>query len=161
MVPGPQEDRSHLFIVLLMWLSLVSASVAWFCSSNNYVNCSGRKRSHLGQLRVCGMVSSHSFCCFFPYFSIGRPLSIFHPPPIFSCPSSRSPSILAVGFPFSCVLGVFPLLLSLLVCLHQSLPCGLPISPCFSPIFLFSCPVASHRLSSGRSSFFCQLVNTL
>ena len=99
------------------------------------------------------ILSSHSFCCFFPYFSNGRPLSIFHPPPI-SYPTLRSPPILAVRFPFSCILDVFPPL-SLLVCLHPSLLCGLPIPPCFSPIFLFSCPVASH-LSSGRSSFFRQ-----
>ena len=45
--------------------------------------------------------------------------------------------------------------LSLLVCLHPSLPCGLHISPCFSPIFLLNCFVASH-ISSGRSSFFRQ-----
>ena len=45
--------------------------------------------------------------------------------------------------------------LSSLVCLHPSLPCGLPISTCFSPIFLLNCFVASH-ISSGRSSFFCQ-----
>ena len=44
---------------------------------------------------------------------------------------------------------------SSLVCLHPSLPCGLPISPCFSPIFLLNCFVASH-ISSGRSSFFRQ-----
>ena len=36
-----------------------------------------------------------------------------------------------------------------------SLPRGLPISPCFSPIFLLNCFVASH-ISSGRSSFFRQ-----
>ena len=82
------------------------------------------------------------------------PLSIFHPPPIFSCPSSRSPPISAVAFPFSCVLDVFPPLLSLLVCLHPFLPSGLPISSCFSPIFLLGC-IASQTLSLGRSSFFC------
>ena len=43
---------------------------------------------------------------------------------------------------------------SLLVCLHPFLPSGLPISSCFSPIFLLSC-IASQPLSSGRSSFFC------
>ena len=103
------------------------------------------------------ILSSHSFCCFFPYFSIGCPLSIFHLPPIFSYPTSRSPSILAVRSPFLASLMFFHLSLplSLLVCLHTSLPCGLPISPCFSPIFLLNCFVASH-LSSGRSSFFRQ-----
>ena len=45
--------------------------------------------------------------------------------------------------------------LSSLVCLHPSLPCGLPISTCFSPIFRLNCFVASH-ISSGRSSFFRQ-----
>ena len=53
------------------------------------------------------MLSSHSFCFFFPYFSIGCPLYIFHLPPlhlssspIFSYPTARSPSILAVRSPF-------------------------------------------------------------
>ena len=77
------------------------------------------------------------------------PLSIFHPRPIFSCPSSRSPPISAVAFPFSCVLDVFPPLLSLLVCLHPFLPSGLPISSCFSPIFLLGC-IASQPLSLSQ-----------
>ena len=110
------------------------------------------------------ILSSHSFCFFFPYFSSGcplsifhLPLSIFHLPPNFSYPTARSPSILAVRSPFLASLMFFHLSLplSLLVCLHPSLPCGLPISPCFSPIFLLNCFVASH-ISSGRSSFFRQ-----
>ena len=102
-------------------------------------------------------MSSHSFCFFFPYFSIGCPLSIFHRPPIFSYPTSRNPSILAVCSPFlaSFMFFYLSLPLSLLVCLHPSLPCGLAISSCFSPIFLFNCFVASH-ISSDRSSFFRQ-----
>ena len=103
-----------------------------------------------------GKILSRHSLLFLSILFYQPPLSIFHPPPIFLYPSSRSPSILAVGFPFSCVLDIFSPLLSLLVCLHPSLPCGLLISPCFSPIFLFSCPVASHLLSSGHSSFFCQ-----
>ena len=103
------------------------------------------------------ILSSHSFCFFFPYFSIGCPLSIFHLPPIFSYPTSRNPSILAVCSPFlASSMFFYPSLpLSLLVCLHPSLPCGLAISSCFSPIFLLNCFVASH-ISSGRSSFFRQ-----
>ena len=81
-------------------------------------------------------------------------LSIFHPSPIFSYPSSCSPPISAEAFPFSCVLDVFPPQLSLLVCLHPPLPSGLPISSCFSPVFLLGC-IASQPLSSGCSSFFC------
>ena len=102
-------------------------------------------------------MSSHSFCFFFPYFYIGCPLSIFHLPPIFSYPTSRNPSILAVCSPFLAYFMFFylSLPLSLLVCLHPSLPCGLAISSCFSPIFLLNCFVASH-ISSGRSSFFRQ-----
>ena len=83
-------------------------------------------------------------------------LYIFHLPPIFSCPSSRSPPISPVAFPFSCVLDIFSPLLSLLVCLHPFLPSGQPISSYFSPIFLLGCIFfASQPLSSGRSSFFC------
>ena len=106
------------------------------------------------------ILSSHSFCFFFPYFSNGCPLSIFHLPPLHL---SSSPDLLkshltqsfdlSCSFPFSCIIDVFHLSLplSLLVCLHPSLPCGLPISPCFSPIFLLNCFVASHI-----SSFFRQ-----
>ena len=110
------------------------------------------------------ILSSHSFCFIFPYFSIGCPLSIFifllsiiHLPPIFSYPTSRSRSILAVRSPFLASFMFFHLSLplSLLVCLHPSLPCGLAISSCFSPIFLLNCFLASHT-SSGRSSFFRQ-----
>ena len=98
-----------------------------------------------GQVKYCrATLSFHSFL-------LALPLSIFHPPPIFSCPSSRSPPI---TFPFSCILDVFPPLLSLLVCLHPFLLSGLPISSCFSPIFLLGC-IASQPLSLGRSSFFC------
>ena len=57
-----------------------------------------------------------------------------------------------VAFPFSCILYVFPRLLSLLVCLHPSLPSGLPISSGFSPIFLLGC-IASQSLSCGRSAY--------
>ena len=64
-----------------------------------------------GQVKYCRAT-------FFFFFSIvfyrPPPLSIFHPPPIFSCPSSRSPPISAVAFSFFCVLDVFPPLLSLL-----------------------------------------------
>ena len=74
------------------------------------------------------ILSFHSFCFFFPYFSIGCPLSIFHLPPIFSYPTSRSPSILAVRSPFLASLMFFHLSLpfSSLVCLHASLPCACP-----------------------------------
>ena len=65
---------------------------------------------------------------------------------IFSCPSSHSPPISAVAIPFSCVLDVFPPLLSLLLCLHPFLPSGLPIPSCFSPIFLLGC-IESQPLS--------------
>ena len=81
------------------------------------------------------ILSSHSFCFIFPYFSIGcpplhlsscpspsfiLPLSIIHLPPIFSYPTSRSPSILAVRSPFLASFMFFHLSLplSLLVCLH-------------------------------------------
>ena len=88
------------------------------------------------------ILSSHSFCFIFPYFSIGCPLSIFHVaplhlsscpspsfilplsiihlPPIFSYTTSRSPSILAVRSPFLASFMFFHLSLplSLLVCLH-------------------------------------------
>ena len=80
------------------------------------------------------------------------PLPIFRPPPIVSYPSSRSPPISAVAFPFSSVLYVFPPLLSLLVCLHTSLPSGLPISSCFSPIFLLGY-IASQPLSYNPHHF--------
>ena len=79
--------------------------------------------------------------------------SIFHTSLIFSYPSSRSPPISAVAFPFSCVLDVFLPQLSLLVYLYPSLPSDQPISSCFSPIFLLGC-IASHPLSSSPS-FFC------
>ena len=111
------------------------------------------------------ILSSHSFCFFFPYFSNGCPLSIFHLPPLHL---SSSPDLLkshltqsfdlSCSFPFSGIIDVFFTFLFhsfLLVCLHPSLPCGLPISTCFSPIFLLNCFVASH-ISSGRSSFFRQ-----
>ena len=94
-------------------------------------------------------MSSHSFRFFFPYFSNGcPPLHLSSSPspsfifnPIFSNPTSRSPSILAVHSPFLASLMFFHLSLPLssLVCLYPSLPCGLPISPCFSPIFLLNC----------------------
>ena len=73
------------------------------------------------------ILSSHSFCFIFPYFSIGCPLSIFllaplhlSSTPIFSYPTSRSPSILAVRSPFLASFMFFHLSLplSLLVCLH-------------------------------------------
>ena len=127
-----------------------------FCFSSFFTDVHG-----LGSGKI---LSFHSFCFFFPYFSIGCPLSIFHLPPlhlssspIFSYPTSRSPSILAVRSPLLASLMFFHLSLplSLLECLHPSLPCGLLISPCFSPIFLLNCFVASH-ISSGRSSFFRQ-----
>ena len=60
------------------------------------------------------ILSSHSFCFFFPYFSIGCPLSIFHLPPLHL---SSSPDLLIsyltqsfdliCSFPFSCILDVF------------------------------------------------------
>ena len=102
-------------------------------------------------------MSSHSFFFSFHTFFIGCPLSIFHLPPIFSYPTSRGPTILVVRSPFLASLMFFHLSLPLssLVCLHTSLPCGLPISTCFSPIFRLNCFVASH-ISSGRSSFFRQ-----
>ena len=74
------------------------------------------------------ILSSHSFCFIFPYFSIGCPLSIFHLAPLHlsSCPSifhlaplhhSSSPDLLishltqsidlSCSFPFSCILYVF------------------------------------------------------
>ena len=110
------------------------------------------------------ILSSHSLFFSFHTFLSAAPspsfiflLSIFHRPPIFSYPTSRSPSILAVRSPFLASLMFFHLTLPLssLVCLHPSLPCGLPISTCFSPIFWLNCFVASH-ISSGRSSFFRQ-----
>ena len=81
------------------------------------------------------ILSSHSFCFIFPYFSIGCPLSIFHLAPLHlsSCPSpsfifprsSHIPphavlSILAVRSPFLASFMFFHLSLplSLLVCLH-------------------------------------------
>ena len=127
-----------------------------FCFSSFFTDVHG-----LGSGKL---LSFHSFCFFFPYFLSAAPspsfiflLSIFHLPPIFSYPNSRSPSILAVRSPLLASLMFFhlSLALSLLVCLHPSLQCGLPISPCFSPIFLLNCFVASH-ISSGRSSFFRQ-----
>ena len=63
-------------------------------------------------------------------------------------------SLLMQSSHLSCGLDVFPPLLSLLVCLHPSLPSGLPISSCFSPMSLLDY-TASQPLSSGRSSFFC------
>ena len=60
------------------------------------------------------ILSSHSFCFIFPYFSIGCPLSIFHLPPLHH---SSSPDLLishltqsfdlSCSFPFSCILYVF------------------------------------------------------
>ena len=97
------------------------------------------------------ILSSHSFCFFFPYFSNGCPLSIFHLPPLHLSSSpdllkstSRSPSILAVHSPFLASLMFFHLSLplSLLVCLHPSLPCGLPIFTLLLtnlPVELFCC----------------------
>ena len=73
---------------------------------------------------------------------------------------SSSPDLLTQSSHLSCGLplflrpGCFPPLLSLLVCLHPFLPSGLPISSCFSPIFLLGC-IASQPLSLGRSSLFC------
>ena len=59
-------------------------------------------------------MSSQSFCFFFPYFSIGCSLSIFHLPPLHL---SSSPDLLkshltqsfdlSCSFPFSCILYVF------------------------------------------------------
>ena len=102
-----------------------------------------------GRVKYCratlSVLSFHSFLS-------AAPLSIFYPPPIFSCPSSRSPPISAVVFSFSCVLDIFPPLLALLVCLHPVLPSGLPISSCFSAIFLLGC-ITSQPLSSGHSGF--------
>ena len=67
------------------------------------------------------ILSSHSFCFIFPYFSIGCPLSIFHLAPLHlsSCPSPSfifpdllishlTQSIdLSCSFHFSCILYVF------------------------------------------------------
>ena len=81
------------------------------------------------------ILSSHSFCFIFPYFSIGCPFSIFHlaslhlsscPSPSFIFPRSShipphaGPSILAVRSPFLASFMFFHLSLplSLLVCLH-------------------------------------------
>ena len=60
------------------------------------------------------ILSSHSFRFFFPYFSNGYPLSIFHLPPLHL---SSSPDLLkshltqsfdlSCSFPFSCILDVF------------------------------------------------------
>ena len=60
------------------------------------------------------ILSSHSFCFFFPYFSNGCPLSIFHLPPLHL---SSSPDLLkshltqsfdlSCSFPFSCIIYVF------------------------------------------------------
>ena len=60
------------------------------------------------------ILSSHSFCFIFPYFSIGCPLSIFHLAPLHH---SSSPDLLishltqsidlSCSFPFSCILYVF------------------------------------------------------
>ena len=90
------------------------------------------------------ILSSHSFFSFFPYFFIGCPLSIFHLSRIFSYPTSRSPSILAVHSPFLASLMFFHLSLPLssLVCLHPSLSCGLPhfnLLLTNLPVELFSC----------------------
>ena len=60
------------------------------------------------------ILSSHTFCFIFPYFSIGCPLSIFHLAPLHlsSCPdlliSHLTQSFdLSCSFPFSCILYVF------------------------------------------------------
>ena len=60
------------------------------------------------------ILSFHSFCFFFPYFSIGCPLSIFHLPPLHL---SSSPDLLishltqsfdlSSSLPFACILDVF------------------------------------------------------
>ena len=79
-IPGPQEDRPHLLIIMLMWLYLVNANVARFSSSNNYFYCFGTKRSHSGQptnlisecvIEVVARESVYSIC----YFSV-RPHKI-------------------------------------------------------------------------------------
>ena len=103
-----------------------------------------------GQVKYCratlSVLSFHSFLSAAPSLYLSSS-------PIFSYPSSRTPPISPVAFPFSCVLDLFPPQLSLLVCLHSSLPSGLPMSSCFSQIFLLGC-IASQPFSSGRSSFF-------
>ena len=60
------------------------------------------------------ILSSHSFCFIFPYFSIGCPLSIFHLAPLHlsSCPDLLIYHLtqsfdLSCSFPFSCILYVF------------------------------------------------------
>ena len=88
---------------------------------------------------------------------------MFYRPPSLSLHLSSSPDLLTSLFsqcsylrrslPLCCFLDVFPPLLSLLICLHPSLPSGLPISSCFSPIVLLGC-IASQPVSSGHSSFF-------
>ena len=93
------------------------------------------------------MLSSHSFCSFFPSFSIGCSLSPYFVLP--RSPHAVLPSRLWTSpFPSSFA---FVHLFSL--CLHPFLPSGLAISSYFSAIFQLG-RIASQPLSSGLSFFF-------
>ena len=105
-----------------------------------------------GQVKYCratlSVLSFHSF------LSAAPSLHLSTAPDLLISLLTQS-SRLSCGLPrFLRPLCFFLPQLSLLVCLHPSLPSDLPISSCFSPIFLLGC-IVSQPLSSGRSSFFC------
>ena len=77
--------------------------------------------------------------------------------PVFSYPSSSSPPISAVAFPFSCILDVFPLLLSLLVYLHYLLTKW----PAHLIRLLTNLPVRLHCFPTSFLRSFILLLSTL
>lgn len=100
------------------------------------------------------ILPNHSVCFPFQSFHIHNSISPSSSPPIFSCPSSRRPSISSMAVYFSCIRCVLPPLISLLFFLYPSSSSVLPISFCFSIILLLGA-IAFRRLFSGHSSFFC------
>ena len=98
---------------------MMHIAILYFCVKSwvygSIDNCALPSCSLLYRVWSGKVLLSHPFCSIIPLFSTRCPFSpSFILPPIFSCPFSRSPPISAVAFLFSCVLDVFPPLLSLL-----------------------------------------------
>ena len=114
------------------------------------------------------VLSRHPFCSFFPLFSITRKLSpsFILPRSSYIHPHAVLPSQLWIS-PFPASSSIFQPLLSLLICLHPSLPSDIPISSILTKwhshliLPLTNLPVWLHCIPSSFLRSFILLLSTL